>query len=47
MWRGTDRGEDEVKTLEDVVKKVVHIPVKDIKGKDCVALGRGMWIQGP
>ena len=32
---------DEVTILKEIVKRVVHVHVKDVKGTECVALGTG------
>lgn len=34
-------GQDEVATLRAIVDRVVHVHVKDLAGKQCVALGKG------
>jgi len=40
-WTPYGRRQDEVATLKAVVDRVVHVHVKDVRGAECVALGRG------
>lgn len=40
-WKSTSVTEDEVDVLRQVIDRVVHIHIKDVRGKDCVALGTG------
>lgn len=41
VWRSTGDIGDEVAVLKAVAKRVVHVHVKDLKGEECVALGKG------
>ena len=42
-YKSNDKGENEVKVLEDIVDRVVHCHAKDInESKQCVAVGEGM-----
>ncbi|NOY82794.1 MAG: sugar phosphate isomerase/epimerase [Kiritimatiellaeota bacterium] len=40
-WTPYGRRQDEVATLKAVVERVVHFHVKDVRGAECVVLGRG------
>ena len=40
-WKSSGEKQDEVKVLSDVIERVVHVHVKDVKGPDAVALGTG------
>ncbi|MGI6609725.1 MAG: sugar phosphate isomerase/epimerase family protein [Limnochordia bacterium] len=40
-WRSTNAKEDEVDVLRQVVDHVVHVHVKDVRGRQCVTLGAG------
>lgn len=41
VWKSTGMKHDEVAVLKAVAGRVVHLHVKDVKGEQCVALGRG------
>ena len=40
-WKLVGERQNEVKTLEKIVDKVVHVHVKDVLGTECVSLGSG------
>lgn len=40
-WTPFGEKQDEVLTLREVVDRVVHVHVKDLRGSECVALGQG------
>jgi len=40
-WKLIGERQDEVEVLKAIAKRVVHVHIKDIKGKSCVALGKG------
>jgi len=40
-WPLFGKRQDEVTTLKEVIDRVVHVHVKDVKGATCVALGEG------
>lgn len=40
-WKMASEAEDEVEVLRQIVDRVRHVHVKDIKGNECVALGQG------
>jgi sugar phosphate isomerase/epimerase len=46
-WKTVGKEQDEVATLREVIKRVVHVHVKDVKGSSSVILGTGeVNIQG-
>ena len=46
-WKSAGKEQDEVATLRKVIKRVVHVHVKDVKGSSSVTLGTGeVNIQG-
>jgi len=46
-WKTVGKAQDEVATLREVIKRVVHVHVKDVKGSSSVILGTGeVNIQG-
>lgn len=46
-WKSVGKEQDEVATLRKVIKRVVHVHVKDVKGSSSVTLGTGeVNIQG-
>ncbi|MCX6993686.1 MAG: sugar phosphate isomerase/epimerase [Kiritimatiellaeota bacterium] len=40
-WKSTGIKHDEVAVLKAIADRVVHLHVKDVRGKECVALGQG------
>ena len=40
-WKTVGKEQDEVATLREVIKRVVHVHVKDVKGSSSVTLGTG------
>lgn len=40
-WTPYGESNDEVATLREVIDRVVHVHVKDVKGDECVVLGQG------
>lgn len=41
VWKSTGVNGDEVAVLKQIVNRVVHVHVKDLRGEECVALGQG------
>lgn len=41
IWKSTGTKHNEVAVLKEIVNRVVHVHIKDVKGDKCVVLGQG------